>query len=85
MRCRAKALEYLRDFVSPFLEIKELAIEDAMTHGEDDMLARELSAEFPKEHIRWLKISPVIGTQVGPRVIGVAVCQQDNPAFPTST
>ncbi len=73
VRCRAKALEHLRDFVFSFLDLEELAIEDAMTPDEADMLARELSTKFPRERIRWLKISPVVGTHVGPRVIGVAV------------
>jgi DegV family protein with EDD domain len=73
VRCRAKALEHLRDFVFSFPAIEELAIEDAMTPDEADMLAQELSAKFPRERVRWLKVSPVIGTHVGPRVIGVAV------------
>ncbi len=72
-RSRVKALEHLRDFVFTFPELEELAIEDAMTPDEADMLARELSVKFPRERIRWLKVSPVIGTHVGPRVIGVAV------------
>jgi len=73
VRCRAKAVEYLRDFVLGFSEIEELAIEDATTPEEAHMLAQELSAKFPPERIRWLKITPVIGTHVGPRVLGVAV------------
>ncbi len=73
VRCRSKALEHLRDFVFNFPELEELAIEDAMTPDEADMLARELSTRFPRERVRWLKVSPVIGTHVGPRVIGVAV------------
>lgn len=73
VRCRAKAVEYLRDFVLGFSGIEELAIEDATTPEEAHMLAQELSAKFPPQRIRWLKITPVIGTHVGPHVLGVAV------------
>jgi DegV family protein with EDD domain len=72
-RSRAKAIDHLYRFVSSFSRIEEMAVEDATTPGEADALVERLGALFPKEHIYRAKVSPVIGTNVGPRVIGVAV------------
>jgi len=72
-RSRAKAIDHLYRFVAGFSRIEELAVEDATTPGEADALVECLGALFPKERIYRAKVSPVIGTNVGPRVIGVAV------------
>jgi DegV family protein with EDD domain len=72
-RSRAKALEYLYEFVMSYSHIEELAIEDATTPGEADTLAERLGGKFPGERIYRSKVSPVIGANVGPSVIGVAV------------
>jgi DegV family protein with EDD domain len=72
-RSRAKAIDHLYHFVAGFSQIEELAVEDATTPGEADALVERLGAVFPKERIYRAKVSPVIGTNVGPRVIGVAV------------
>jgi DegV family protein with EDD domain len=72
-RSRAKAIDHLYRFVAGFSRIEELAVEDATTPGEVDALVEHLGALFPKERIYRAKVSPVIGTNVGPRVIGVAV------------
>jgi DegV family protein with EDD domain len=72
-RSRAKALEYLYQFVMAYSHIEELAIEDATTPGEADALAERLHGKFPRERIYRSKVSPVIGANVGPSVIGVAV------------
>jgi len=50
-----------------------VAVEDATTPGEAEMLLDRLGIIFPRERIYCAKVSPVIGTNVGPRVIGVAV------------
>ena len=73
LRCRAKAIDYLYDFATGFPDIEEMSIEDATTPDEAEELAERLSPKFPKERIYRMKVSPVIGTHVGPHVIGVGV------------
>jgi DegV family protein with EDD domain len=73
VRCRAKAIDYLCNFVMSFSDIEEIAIEDATTPDEARMLAERLYVRFPKNRIYWMKVSPVIGTHVGPHVLGVGV------------
>jgi DegV family protein with EDD domain len=73
VRCRAKAVDYLGDFVMGFPDVEELAIEDATTPAESEVLAERLGSRFPRERIYWMKVGPVIGTHVGPHVLGVGV------------
>ncbi len=72
-RSRTKAMEYLYQYVMSYSHIEELAIEDATTPDEADTLVERLSVKFPRERIYRSKVSPVIGANVGPSVIGVAV------------
>jgi DegV family protein with EDD domain len=72
-RSRAKAIDSLYRFASGFSRIEELAVEDATTPNEADALVERLGAIFPQERTYRAKVNPVIGTNVGPRVIGVAV------------
>jgi DegV family protein with EDD domain len=72
-RSRAKAIDHLYQFAAGYSRIDELAVEDATTPGETNAFIERLGAIFPKERIYHSKVSPVIGTNVGPRVIGVAV------------
>ena len=72
-RSRAKALDHLYQFAASYASIEEMAVEDATTPDETNAFIERLGAIYPKEHIYQSKVSPVIGTNVGPRVIGVAV------------
>lgn len=72
-RSRQKALDYLYSFVTDYSKIDELAVEEATTPDEVDALVERLGVKFPAERIYRSKFSPVIGTNVGPHVIGVAV------------
>lgn len=72
-RCRAKAIDYLCDFAMSFPHIEEMAIEDGTASDEAEMLAERLSTKFPKERIYRTKVSPVVGTHVGPHVLAVSV------------
>ena len=72
-RSRSKAIDYLYDFAMGYSHIEEMAIEDATTTDEAEMLAERLSAKFPKERIYRAKASPVVGTHVGPHVLAVSV------------
>jgi DegV family protein with EDD domain len=72
-RSRAKALDHLYRFAAEYKHIEEMAVEDATTPDETDEFIQRLNAIYPKEGIYRSKVSPVIGTNVGPRVIGVAM------------
>lgn len=72
-RSRARAIENLHQFVLGYSNIEELSVEDATTPDETEGLIEKISMKFPKERIYRSKLSPVIGTNTGPHVIGVAV------------
>ncbi len=72
-RSRAKALGHIYQFATGYTHIEEMAVEDATTPDETNAFIERLSVIYPKERIYRSKVSPVIGTNVGPRVIGVAV------------
>ena len=72
-RSRAKVIDHLYNFATSYSHIEEIAIEDATTPDEAEMLAERLSAIFPKERIFRSKTSPVIGTHTGPHILIVSV------------
>ena len=72
-RSREKAIDYLYDFAMSFPHIEEMAIEDATTPDEAEMLVERLSSKLPGERIYRAKVSPVVGTHVGPHVLAVSV------------
>jgi DegV family protein with EDD domain len=72
-RSRAKAIDYLYNFATTFSHVDEIAVEDAITPDEADELVKRLRAKFPKEPIYRSKVSPVVGTHVGPHVLVVSV------------
>ena len=72
-RSRAKAMEYLVEFATSFPDIQEIAIEDATTPDDVEMLVSQISSALPGKQIHRMKVSPVIGTHVGPRVLGIGI------------
>jgi DegV family protein with EDD domain len=72
-RSRAKAMEYLVKFATSFPDIQEIAIEDATTPDDVEALISRLSPALSGKQIHKMKVSPVIGTHVGPHVLGVGV------------
>ncbi len=70
---RARAIDYLYNFAASFSHVDEIAVEDANTPDDADMLVERLSSKFPKERIYRSKVSAGIGVHVGPRVLGVAL------------
>ena len=72
-RSRNRAMQHLYNFIASYSHIELMAIEDATTPDEADALAERVRGVFPDVHIYRSKVSPVIGTNVGPRVIGAAV------------
>jgi len=69
----ARAIDYLYNFAASFSRIEGIAVEDATTPDDADMLVERLSAKVAKERIYRSKVGPGIGVHVGPRVLGVAV------------
>jgi DegV family protein with EDD domain len=72
-RSRTRAIDHLCRFVAEYKKIDELAVEDATTPDEAGAFLERLCQKFPRDRVYLSKVSPVIGTNVGPRVIGVAV------------
>ncbi|MFC1864973.1 DegV family protein [Chloroflexota bacterium] len=72
-RSRAKALDYLYDFVMNFSNIEALAVEYATTPDEADELVERFGSKFPKERIYRSRATPVIGTHTGPGLLIVTV------------
>jgi len=72
-RSRTKAIDHLYNLATSYSHVEEMAIEDAATPDEAEMLAERLSSKFPKERIYRSKTSPVIGTHTGPHVLIVSV------------
>ncbi len=72
-RSRSKVIDYLYNFATSYSHIEEIAIEDATTPDEAEMLAERLNSRFPKERIFRSKTSPVIGTHTGPHILIVSV------------
>jgi len=73
VRSRTKAIDYLCDFALNFPAAEEIAVEDATTPDEAEIVVERISSKYPKERIYRTKVSPVIGVHVGPDVLGVSV------------
>jgi DegV family protein with EDD domain len=74
-RNRAQAMDFLVNFVKGFSRIEAVAIEDATTPADLQALAERLRDIVPPERIYRSKVSPVVGTHVGPHVLAVAVLE----------
>jgi len=75
VRSRARAVDFLVNFVKNFRKIDALVIEDATTTSELGKLAQGLQGLVPDEHFYRSKVSPVVGTHVGPHVLSVSVLE----------
>jgi DegV family protein with EDD domain len=76
-RRRAQAMDFLVNFVKGFNQIEALAIEDATTPDDLQKLEERLIQVVPPERIYHSRVSPVIGTHVGPHVLLVAVLEAE--------
>lgn len=72
-RNRAQAMDFLVNFARSFSKIEALAIEDATTPDELEVLAERLKDLVPPDRFYCSKVSPVVGTHVGPHVLDVCV------------
>jgi DegV family protein with EDD domain len=76
-RSRAQAMDFLVNFVTGFSQIEAVAIEDATTPDDLQKLEARLIHVVPPERIYRSRVSPVIGTHVGPHVLLVAVLEAE--------
>lgn len=72
-RSRAKAIDYLFNFVTNFGNIEGLAVEYATDLDEANRLVERLYSKYPQAPIYLSRASPVIGTHTGPGLIVVTV------------
>jgi len=76
-RNRTQGMDFLVNYVRGFSQIEALAIEDATTPDDLQALAERLKDVVPPERIYRSKVSPVVGTHVGPHVLAVAVLEAE--------
>jgi len=76
-RNRTQAIDFLVNFVRGFSRIEAVAIEDATTPDDLQTLAERLKDVVPPERIHRSKVSPVVGTHVGPHVLAVSVLEAE--------
>ncbi len=76
-RNRAQAMDFLVNFAKSFHHIEALVIEDATTPDELEILAQRLKNLVPAERFFRSKISPVVGTHVGPHVLAVSILESE--------
>jgi len=72
-RSRAKAIELMCDFVRSYSHIEGLAVEDATTPADTELIVERLSSRFSIDRIYRSRPSAVIGTHTGPGLLVVAV------------
>ena len=72
---RAKAIEWLYEYVTSFKKIKAIAVEYGTNVAEAKELAQRMAAVFPKVPIYLSQVSPVIGTHAGPGVLSITVLE----------
>jgi len=76
-RNRTEAMDFLVNFVKGFSQVEAVAIEDATTPNDLQILIERLKDVVPPERIYRSKVSPVVGTHVGPHVLAVAVLEAE--------
>ena len=72
-RSRAKAIDYLYNYVTNFGNVEGLAVEYAIDLDEANRLMQRLHSKYPQIPIYLSRTSPVIGTHTGPGLIVVSV------------
>jgi DegV family protein with EDD domain len=72
-RSRAKAIDYLYNYVTNFGNVEGLAVEYATDLDEANRLVQRFQSKYPQVPIYLSRTSPVIGTHTGPSLIVVSV------------
>jgi len=68
-------MDFLVNFAKSFKKVEALAIEDAATPNEMEILGQRLQGLVPQERFYRSKVSPVVGTHVDPHVLSVYVLE----------
>jgi DegV family protein with EDD domain len=76
-RSRAQAMDFLVNYVKGFSDVEAIALEDATTPDDLDALAGRLKDIVPPERTYRSKVTPVVGTHVGPHVLAVSVLEAE--------
>jgi len=72
-RSRAKAIDYLYNYVTNFGNVEGLAVEYATDLDEANRLVQRFHSKYPQVSIYLSRTSPVIGTHTGPSLIVVSL------------
>ena len=75
VRSRREGLERLYKFATSFPNISEMVIEHTNIPEEAEKLAQRIDPVFPRSRIYMSRVSPVVGTHLGPGTIVVAVLE----------
>ena len=75
VRSRAKATDWLYEFVSTFSKVRALAVEYGTNVEEAKALAKRIASIFPKVPLYLSNVSPVIGTHTGPTILSITVLE----------
>jgi DegV family protein with EDD domain len=75
VRGRTKAIDWLYNFVKGFKHIKDMVIEYADISDDAEKLIQMVDPIFPREKMYTLRVSPLVGSYVGPSIIGVTVVE----------
>ena len=75
VRSWTQGMDFLENFVRGFSKIEELAIDNTTNLDDAEMLADRLSDIFPRERIFRTKVSPVLGTHLGPGALLISVME----------
>ena len=75
-RTRGKGLDRLRQLVEEHMPLEDLAVVYATTPDEAQELAQRLQPFLPDKEIVLSQIGPVVGTYLGPGVLGIALRSQ---------
>jgi DegV family protein with EDD domain len=73
VRTRARAVERMCEIVRGLGTLRELSVMRTTEPAEAEDVIRRLSSVFPPERVYRASIGPSMGTQVGPRAVGVAL------------
>jgi DegV family protein with EDD domain len=72
-RTRGKGIDRLCELVQEHMPLEDLAVVHTTTHEEAREFAQRLRPYLPRGEVLISQVGPVVGTYLGPRVLGVAL------------
>ena len=79
-RTRAKGVDRMCELVQEQMPLKDLAVVYTTTPDEAQALAQRLQSYLPQGEVILSQVGPVVGTYLGPGVLGVALRKQSEGA-----